>query len=888
MIRKLTAGHPYICLTGMVILTGIILYAPFIFGNYIFAWADWGYDTKHANLPMYEYLIQRVSDGRTGQYDFTFGLGTSSFVAAGSFFDLFLSVILLAGHIFGKQAAGYGLIFVHLLKNIALGCMGLHYLRLFGYTNPVCITASYVLSFCGYIMVTGQHYEYATYAVYGFFLFLMCEKTVRSKKWRSGLAVSVFLLGLLGPYASFWTLVSGGVYCIIRVLQTSRDRNMRAMIQKTSVMAFYMLLGLLLSMFAFLPQCYEIFCVSARIQQERTVFDLLKEAFRLVPAEYLKSGFFRLYSNHLQGLINSWEGPKAYFSATPYFFSLFFPFCIAHEIYKLVAGGKNRQQVWRLLVVLLSAFCFFFAFFPLISCGAAYIEYRFAFVFLPLFVFCFADTMEDLFYRRDFSCAVCILAGVSGSVFLYLLFDSENTYSITSLYETIGVSCLMLCLIVMICKKKKAGIRRLLKITLCILIAASQWFDTGMELYTERSILLKEDYDARYHMSYMEQFTKEIRDLEGSRFLRLDRTFVGYDGSPDILYSLVCPARTASIYSNTLSRHTLEFVDKIMKREPMTGQNQVGYALHSYGVWFDPHTADLLGLKYIVSQQNTPFAGWKIISSHDGYYLYQKEDFTSAGLVYDSYITTEAFEKLDVCSQAAVTQHAVILDKKPKTKTLHPLQQEEQAYVEISAEQKDGCAEADIQTENNGILRMHYEGSGSYELLNAQREVIDQGSLEADHRSEKVLTVTKDVRHLTVKPEADSRIGIDQIQIQLREFVPDYEHAGRFYNDKWGSTVEGDLCVDGEKLLYLPITYDAGWKVWINGKKVDTYCADYGFTAVVVPDGKNHIVFRYSNSFFYFGTALGIAGVILAAVLYVLYRKKIIAKEWWESYGNTV
>ncbi|MDE7312289.1 MAG: YfhO family protein [Eubacterium sp.] len=806
MIRKAIFKHPYLCLTGLIFVTGLVLYAPYIFGPYLFVWADWGYDTKHGNLPMYEYLVQRICTGRFSQYDFTFGLGAGSAVSAGSLFDLFQILLLPVACLFGKQAVGYGLVYMHLCKNIMLGCIGLHYLRLFKFSSPVCIAAAYVLSFCGYVMVTGQHYEYATYAVIYCFVILMCEKAIRIKKWCAGLTASVFLMGLLGPYAAFWPLISAGVYCVVRVMQVQQGTKVRFVIRQIWFLSCYMVLGLLLSMFAFLPQCYEIFFVSSRMQQERSIASICREAFSLVPDAYLKSGFFRLFSNHLQGLINSWEGPKAYFSATPYFFSLFFPFCITHEGYKLVKGEKNRTQAVRFLVMLLVVFCFFFALFPIVSCGFAYIEYRFAFVFLPLFAFCFADTMEDLFYQKTFSFVVCILTGIFGCMILQMLFDSENRYSVLSLHETIVLLCLIMTGMVLIAKgRMKSGAQKTgMKLALCILIAASQWFDIGMELYAERSIMRKADYDTRYHMPYMEQFAQELEALEGDRFFRLDRTFVGYDGSPDILYSLVCPVRTASIYSNTLSRYALEFVDKVMKKEPMIGQNQIGYAIGSYGTCFDIHTAGLLGLKYIVSQEDTTQEGWKVISSYEGYYLYQKENMPGAGLLYNHYITDKDYEAMDASSQAAVTYQAVILDQDIKEK--------ERNKLEVSDLDLKKTVQAAAEERETG-------GTG------------------------------------------------------LCETRLDYCYADGLINTGFGSVVEGTLDVQGEPILYLPIVYDANWKVWINGKKADVYRANYGFMAVVLQDGVNHVIFRYSNSFFKVGAIVSTGSAVLTFIVFTVQKK---------------
>lgn len=82
------------------------------------------------------------------------------------------------------------------------------------------------------------------------------------------------------------------------------------------------------------------------------------------------------------------------------------------------------------------------------------------------------------------------------------------------------------------------------------------------------------------------------------------------------------------------------------------------------------------------------------------------------------------------------------------------------------------------------------------------------------------------------------------------------------------NTVEIDTELYARGLLVLTDTYDAGWRVTVDGREATVYRTDGAFRGVALDPGQHRVVFRYRPAGFYRGVALATLGlVVLAAVV---------------------
>ena len=60
-----------------ILLTGVFLYIPFIFGKILLVYPDWGYDTYNSYLPQYELIVNKLL-WKFFINGFTYGMGTNA------------------------------------------------------------------------------------------------------------------------------------------------------------------------------------------------------------------------------------------------------------------------------------------------------------------------------------------------------------------------------------------------------------------------------------------------------------------------------------------------------------------------------------------------------------------------------------------------------------------------------------------------------------------------------------------------------------------------------------------------------------------------------------------------------------------------------------------
>ena len=117
--------RPYLFLCIVSLLTGILLYSQFIFGDKILAYAAWGSDTRQSYLPTYEFWHNRIAEGRFSIYDFSYGWGTNVFVALWGIADPFSAIPILLSLVFGINFIGRSLVYFQLLKSVLISLLGM-------------------------------------------------------------------------------------------------------------------------------------------------------------------------------------------------------------------------------------------------------------------------------------------------------------------------------------------------------------------------------------------------------------------------------------------------------------------------------------------------------------------------------------------------------------------------------------------------------------------------------------------------------------------------------------------------------------------------------------------------------------------------------------------
>lgn len=657
VLRQLMTS-PYIVAFAAIVMIGLILYAPFLFGNYIFAYSDWGYDTKHSYLAIYEFYVNKLSGLRFSEYDFSYGPGTTIFDNFPFLADPFGLFVIMGGVLLGIQKVGLLLVYSLFLKNITIGLFGVKYLRMLKFSKKSAVFGGTVLAFCGYLFITGQHYSFATYAVLYMLALIMMERYIANEKKWGGLVLVLAWQGIIGPYYMFYSLLGLGVYCVIRY--SMREHTVKTVIirlLKTLVLVFA---AIGLSMVSFLPQCYQLLTVSSRIEDGVSMMDNIKASFGLLDGIFLKSGFLRLYSANIEGLINDeiWTSSKIYYSTTPYCFSLLLPFCIVHQFTKLFTVQKMKERLVRIAIFAIVIFTTCFAFIPSMTNMFTSIQFRFAFVLLPVELVCIAESIDDIYAKKVNIWFNSIVTIVISFVGVWLLLDDSNALSRRIYY----IICIAMVLIAvsecLLWYGKKEWFRRGVCIILFGVVILPTMYDVRVSLYRDRMLMKKKEIEY-YQMPQYEHFIDKLNKLEGDNFYRIEKDYAGVDGSSDYGHGFICPSRTLAAYNSTLSKSLGYFSQNITGTTILSSAN---YSVGAYGKPYDTTIANILGLKYIISMHKGEHEGWTRMDKYNGFYLFRNDSFKSSALLSDCFVTEKDYAGLTNVMKDEVLERGVVLE----------------------------------------------------------------------------------------------------------------------------------------------------------------------------------------------------------------------------------
>ena len=86
--------------------------------------------------------------------------------------------------------------------------------------------------------------------------------------------------------------------------------------------------------------------------------------------------------------------------------------------------------------------------------------------------------------------------------------------------------------------------------------------------------------------------------------------------------------------------------------------------------------------------------------------------------------------------------------------------------------------------------------------------------------------------------------------------------------------IEGTLNADTDKTVFTTIPYDSGWRVYVDGKRVETFKSVETFVAFDIDEGEHNIVMKYRPTVFYVGVFTSLLGVTLFILLIFIDKRK--------------
>lgn len=908
-MKQFLKKHSNLCLTGLILLTCLILYRGF-FGEYVLAYVDHGYDTFHQYVPAYQFFARMLKEGES-IYNFSYGLGNNVFIAISWIADPFSALNVIFGALFGIEKIPQFLVYNQILKILCAGLICKHYLKSHGISEKSSVLASYCFAFSGYMLTAGQHYFFAVYPSYFLLLLLSVDHTIEKPEKAYQVLVVAFFTALRSPYSAYMTLLAGAVYAIC--LSLYRKDTFAEAVKKIILLGVTMASGLLMAMFCFLPQAEKILN-SYRVAGNEFSMQRILEFLKPASLETLVTAFLRLFSNHLQGTANSWQGVEQHFEAFPYFFSaVFVLFAVQFFVTEFQKKDRNEKKHKLLWCVFLAGFFYsvLFHFVPELFNLFVQPQYRFVYIFLPAFAWIMAKSLDQIMYQGIFSRKANVLT-VGIAIFLLLMIEDKFCEKDEVIQKMLLLAIVTLLLGAVLlellarCSKKEIAYGngkkfQMMYVCLFVVIAGNLLMENDCTLYEGRFMATGEMYDAMEDSSFHEAvLTADAR--EGDSFYRME-TDAHIGNYADAMFALQSGIRSLSIYDTRCDSGMGEFLTKIYGN---TLYKQQIYYLNGYNPTGDLVTASTMGLKYLYSQTDLQEEGWKLIESYPDAKLYENMQIETAGLLYQAYTTEEQADQQTTAErQLGLTQRVILADvpeniekyaeKRDTTRTREESESIRTQEIwgqnlKVETELVENGISISAEASKNAVLYIpiHLEGidrtqeqvqisiicdtdvirrilsensDGRQKVVNCE---LYECGLEEKGKITYTYSVPGDTKTLIFEIEEEcTEVQIECMSLKTAKI----EYTGneiRLNNPGNGGTVSGTVNVDENSILYLPIPYDTGWTATMDGKDVKVYKANYGFCALLIDEGMHEVELVYTARAFQWGR--GISLLMTAAV----------------------
>lgn len=734
----------------VLFVSGLVVYRNYIFGNELMVYSDVGGDTLEQYTMHYATIVNHLRAGIFSLWDFTNGFGTSMFNL--NLFDPSLMVLYALGVILGPAHMLFFLVWIQIGRILAAGWIFYWFLSEFSLSRQSKFVFSFAYGLSGYLLVWGQHYQFGMVTVYFPLLLLFCEKFLRKeKKWKL-FPVMVFFCGIYSVYFTYMCLAGTGLYLLFRVISMN-GLTIRQRIGKFAGGCGLMLLGLGMSFAVFLPMASILLNVTSRVEQKRTLLDLLKRCFTLNKSEYYETLLIRPFSTNFQNLQEL--GDKKYYGFWNYyedpvlFVSVLAVFLVVQFLllfWKSKESKRTRRTaygaaVFMLLLVIFPVGGYAFNAF-------ATVTYRYTFLLLPMILLAAAWTWDYLKKGGKAS----ILGVVLVCIFLYRACKMGYEDSLFAEYRqnavVTAVTGTVMAAVLLLVNRLKVKGRQVLYSLLAFAMAVNV-ISEGHVGYEDRMSLKKEDTPAETVVQvtdeylekiveepseqqardfidkpqayFRELYSQDIQDIleylkeTDKSFYRVEKDFSSATISMD---SLAQGYRGVSTYNSVMNSNVKDFVDTCIPSFYYADRNRYTFWDNAMNNWFAAFT----GVRYLISKDgNLDSSKYTLIRQFGSMYLYQNVRESDVARFYDETVSENSLRAADKKTRKKFLSNTIVLEdgeNRESAAGLGKSQAKKESKVVLDAPKKDTLVTGSIQAASEGyvLFMIPYEDGWSLKI----------------------------------------------------------------------------------------------------------------------------------------------------------------------------
>ena len=878
MNKAKTCKKTMVILTGLILVSGLIVFWKFIFGNQILAYADIGSDTYDQYLMSYQSVINHLKSGNFSLWDFNNGYGSNFYVM--NLYDPFLIVIYLTGVLFGTKKIYDILVWLQILRMVLAGLFLYGFLSCFRLMEKSKLVAAYMYALCGYLVIWGQHYQFGTVVVLFPLLLWMTEKFLGKSSYGFGLALVCALECACSLYFSYMQFVVLGFYILFRIAWDGKLFS-KAGICKTGRCYGFMVLGIGMGMFSLLPSAFQIFSVSGRMEGQPFLTRVMN-ALCLYQKPYYETLVKKFLSGNLEG-INTYSGYMNVYESPNVFLSVLFVLAAAQFIILMWSKRyTGKQKLLLLLAVAAGAFVLLIQLGSMIFNGFSYPFSRHTFLCLPFFAWMTAEVLHQGWEKGKINLLVLFISGIAVTgAYLGCYYMEKRTrlplalgILSVAIVATLGGSIYF----------QREKMRQLSYAGLVMAVMISMCGDAYYSYNRQRTTLEKEPsayFDELYDES-IEDALYLIEEQDNS-FYRVEKDYTT-GTSTSCLNNMAQNYKGVSTYNSVMnagvSRYLLEFWPnlKIMNSSHFSFANAVQ----------DDFQASFSNVKYVLSKKaDLHVPGYELWQQCGDIYIHRNTHTDGLGKFYTKAFTEQAYEAAKETTDREFLQaENVLCDTVP---SLTRPDSEMAVYTKTAV----ASDEQITQITSNGfdvILRIPAISQNDDEKYILEFDISFDTSMP-----ELNLTVGSNTTIISVGPEPvhvslsipsdihELRIHQDQVNIYQHAVITNkhlyispvrdltsLSEGIHFDKVERDSRISGTAQVDQDGILMMTIPYENGWHAFVDEKEVEIHKVNYGFSGIYLEKGSHIIRMEYHCPGFAAGAICSIGCLAFMILIWVI------------------
>lgn len=640
----------------ILIISIIIIFHKFIAGKQFYMYLDSGLDIVNQYYPYYINEILSIKDGTFSFWNFDYGFGTSIFNANAWTLDIFAILLVIIGVIFNVSKIHYLLVWMQILKIVAIYMLSKKYLSFFIKDKASCCLASYLTTFSGYLFLWGQHFFLGTACFCVLLLLISIEKFLRetSKKAFINLSLVIAAILIFSYYIGYMLLIVGALYYIYRYFQFNEDLKFKSVFSDFRKCLYSVVIGILISGVIFIPSCYNLLTTSSRLSSvEGSIFSRIVQAFtESFSPEFLKIVFSRLISNNLILSPND----SNYYEQPQFFCTIFiFFFIIQWGIYEFKAA-KTKKDYILFGVKLLGLYLVVFSEISgLVFNSFAYPIYRYPFIVVP-FLGIIIGTVWEKVIKENKTNTIGLI--VSILITLFVVWYSKKELDVQNVF--IAKTILWLAIVgfaLMFGAKYTNKYSRILINVFLLVIIASNCFDNYITT-NNRWIVQKDDYTLQWEKDKLVNDTGKaiswIKENDKS-FYRVEKLYINFSQLGDSFLERVS---STLWYNSTMNYGMLDFYKYIYPHADVFASIKL-FKLEDES---DLQAITLANSKYILSKEPIEMNGIEEINKIGEVYIYRNKYTEQIAKFFTKTMSSEEYQALGEEERVKALYNSIIVD----------------------------------------------------------------------------------------------------------------------------------------------------------------------------------------------------------------------------------